>query len=397
MMTILRALMSSGPIFFITSNTVWIWAIVLLLVLTLYFDWHTAVAYFSGLDFKEPVFVVVIMSIAASRPIIGTVEKVIRAISRLAGGTPGSFWFVILTLGPLLGSLITEPAAMTICALLLAHRFYEYKPSLPLAYATIALLFVNISVGGTLTHFAAPPVLMVAAPWGWSSGYMLTHFGAKAFLAIIVATLFYRLVFRREFSRLAVVALSTRKKSEEGSREGIPAYLVVVHVTFLLFTIINAHSPVMVIGGFCFYLAFVEMTHQHQHELKFRNAFMVGFFLAGLVIHGSLQGWWISPLLQSLDAFPLFCMATLLTSFADNAMITYLGTLVEGLTDPLKYAIVAGAVTGGGLTFIANAPNPAGKALLSHYFPLRIVSPFYLVCAAILPTVVVFGFFWWLR
>ena len=374
-----------------------VWAVVLFILMALYYDWHTAVSYFSGLDFKEPVFVVVIMSIAASRPIVASVEKVIRSIADLFGGSPGSFWLVVLIIGPLLGSIITEPAAMTICAILLSHRFYEYKPSLALRYATIGLLFVNISVGGTLTHFAAPPVLMVAASWNWSSGFMLTHFGGKGFLGIVSATLVYRFLFWREFARLAEIARGWPGAESKESTAFFPRYLFWVHAAFLLFVIVNSHYPVMVIGAFCFYLAFVQMTHHYQHELRFKSAFMVGFFLAGLVIHGSLQGWWISPLLQSLDAFPLYCIATLLTSVVDNALITYLSTLVDGFTDPFKYLVVAGALTGGGLTLIANAPNPAGRALLARYFPSHSISPLYLALAAAFPTLVVFGFFWWLR
>jgi Na+/H+ antiporter NhaD/arsenite permease-like protein len=114
----------------------------------------------------------------------------------------------------------------------------------------------------------------------------------------------------------------------------------------------------------------------------------VGFFLAGLVIHGGLQGWWIAPVLENLSEIPLMLGAILLTAFNDNAALTYLSTLVPGLTEPLKYAVVAGAVTGGGLTVIANAPNPAGQSILRRYFEHG-VSPVRLLVAAIIPTVIV--------
>jgi Na+/H+ antiporter NhaD/arsenite permease-like protein len=120
---------------------------------------------------------------------------------------------------------------------------------------------------------------------------------------------------------------------------------------------------------------------------------LVGFFLAGLVVHGGLQGWWIEPVLRSLDEGPLFLGAVVLTAFNDNAAITYLATLVPGVTDALKYAVVAGAVTGGGLTVIANAPNPAGQAILQRFFPDG-VSPVRLFLGALPPTVVVALCFW---
>ena len=117
------------------------------------------------------------------------------------GGTPAAWWVTILIIGPLLGSFITEPAAMTICALLLARQFYDLQPSTRLKYATLGLLFVNVSIGGTLTHFAAPPVLMVARPWDWDTPFMLGHFGWRAALAIVVSTLVYFVIFRRELAR----------------------------------------------------------------------------------------------------------------------------------------------------------------------------------------------------
>mgnify|MGYP001553391233 FL=1 len=114
----------------------------------------------------------------------------------------------------------------------------------------------------------------------------------------------------------------------------------------------------------------------------------MGFFLAGLVIHGGLQGWWIQPVLGSLGEVALFAGATILTAFNDNALITYLATLVPGFTEQLKFAVVSGAVTGGGLTVIANAPNPAGQSILQRYFPNGI-SPLGLLLGALLPTLIV--------
>ena len=113
----------------------------------------------------------------------------------------------------------------------------------------------------------------------------------------------------------------------------------------------------------------------------------MGFFLGGLVVHGGVQGWWIEPVLGRLSEIPLMLGATILTAFNDNAAITFLSTLVPAFTDSLKYAVVAGAAAGGGLTVIANAPNPAGQSLLKKYFD-NAVSPIGLLKAALLPTVI---------
>src|SRR3546814_11932794 len=81
---------------------------------------------------------------------------------------------------------------------------------------------------------------------------------------------------------------------------------------------------------------------------------MVGFFLAGLVVLGGLQKWWLQDLLGGLEPTVLFWGATALTAITDNAALTYLGSLVEGASPAWHYMLVAGAVTGGGLTVIAN-------------------------------------------
>jgi len=122
-------------------------------------------------------------------------------------------------------------------------------------------------------------------------------------------------------------------------------------------------------------------------RLDLKAPLLVGFFLAGLVVHGELQGWWIEPVLKRLDEFSLFLGATVLTALNDNAAITYLATLVPGFTDASKYAVVAGAVTGGGLTVIANAPNPAGQTILQRFLPEG-VSPLRLLCGALAPTLI---------
>ncbi len=354
-----------------------------------------AIVGFKGLDiaihyvgtqvnYTEPLFVVVIMTLASTRPVLLLAERCLHAASRLGGATPAAWWLSILTLGPLLGSFITEPAAMTISALLLGKQFYALQPSARLKYATLGLLFVNISVGGTLTHFAAPPVLMVAAPWKWDLAYMFTHFGWKAAVGIVVANAAYFAAFRRELGALRPAAAPVAARAEAP----VPAWITAVHVAFLGITVWLAHYPALFIGGFLFFLAFAQATAHHQAKVDLRPALLVGFFLAGLVNHGGVQGWWIEPILSRLGELPLFLGATFLTAFNDNAAITYLATLVPGFSDGLKYAVVAGAVTGGGLTVIANAPNPAGQSILARFFPAGI-SPLGLLLGALLPTVVV--------
>jgi len=352
---------------------------------------HNAIEYVVGLNFTEPKFVFVIMVVAATRPVVKLAEAFISLAARALPLKEGlAFYLAALILGPLLGSLITEPAAMTLLALVLKRRYFDCGISRRLAYATLGLLFVNVSIGGTLTHFAAPPVLMVAAKWNWDSAFMFSHFGWRAAAACTVSAVLVASFFRAELSRVEPV----RDQSER-----IPIWLTATHLVALALVVLFAHYPDLFFGVFVLFLGVVTATQRHQEPLKLREGLLVGFFLAGLVTLGSLQAYWLKPLIESLNGSALFFGATGLTALTDNAALTYLGSLVEGISDELKYALVAGAVTGGGLTVIANAPNPAGVGILqsARVFQDEGISPLGLFLGALFPTAVAVVFFWLLH
>jgi Putative Na+/H+ antiporter len=370
-----------------------LWAVVLLAAITVYAGWEAAQHYVSEtVNYTEPLFVVVIMALASTRPIIGFAEAALRRVASTGGGTPAAWWAAILTIGPVLGSFITEPAAMTICALLLARQFYDLQPSTRLKYATLGVLFVNVSIGGTLTQFAAPPVLMVARPWGWDIPFMFVNFGWRAVIAIVVSTAVYFILFRQELRSLADRSPVAEVDQPDDETAGsallpVPPWVIAAHLAFMAWTVFNAHYPALFLGGFLFFLGFARATAPYQSRIELGTPLLVGFFLAGLVIHGGLQGWWIAPVLGRLQEGPLFFGAAALTAVNDNALITYLATLVPHLGDELKLAVVQGAVVGGGLTVIANAPNPAGQALLGRFFDGSIL-PLGLLAGALLPTAI---------
>jgi len=368
------------------------WAAALFLaVAALKGTFHDAVSYIESLNFTEPKFVLAVMVVAATRPIVRLAEALILLVARLIPLAEGlSFYLAALVLGPLLGSFITEPAAMTLLALVLKRRYFDRGISPRLAYATLGLLFVNVSIGGTLTHFAAPPVLMVAAKWNWDTTFMLTHFGWRAAASCLVSAVATTLLFRKELSSLAF-------QVEKGTR--IPWWLTAIHVLTLGLVVYFAHHPDVFFGILVLFFGVVTATREYQDNLKLREALLVGFFLAGLVTLGSLQAYWLKPLIQSLNGAALFFGATGLTAITDNAALTYLGSLVEGISDELKYALVAGAVAGGGLTVIANAPNPAGVGILqdAKAFEDEGISPLGLFLGALMPTVVAIAFLWFLR
>jgi hypothetical protein len=372
-----------------------LWVIGLAIAAVCFHSWADFVLYVArDRVYTEPLFVVVIMAIAASRPVLRFAEAMMSKAAALGKGTPSAWWLSVLIIAPILGSFITEPAAMTIAALLLAKKFYRFDPPARLAYGTLGLLFVNISVGGTLTHFAAPPVLMVAGKWGWDTPFMLEHFGWKAVTGVLLSSALYFLFFRKELFRLADRA----DGKEDGvietiqweERENpIPVWVTLAHLSFLAWTVYMAHYPVLFIGGFLFFTAFSSATRHHQNPISLRSPMLVGFFLAGLVIHGGCQSWWISPVITALNDHMLMLGATVLTAFNDNAAITYLAAQVHDISLSAKHAVVAGAVTGGGLTVIANAPNPAGQSILSKFFRNGI-SPLGLFLGALIPTIIVY-------
>ena len=358
------------------------WALVLVVAMFATDGSKVATQYIDSRNFTEPMFVFAIMVIAGTRPILQTAMACVRLIAR-AVPLPGSmgFYMVVLTFVPLLGSFITEPAAMTLAALILADCFFSRGISSRLKYATLGVLFVNVSIGGTLTPFAAPPVLMVAGQWGWDIGFMMATFGWKAAIAVTVNAIGAALLFRKELANLPLA-------SNAAGNAPVPLALVVAHLAFLASVVVFAHHPAIFMGLFLFFLGVAHAYQRHQDRLILREGLLVAFFLAGLVVLGGQQQWWLQPVLMSMSSDAVFFGATILTAFTDNAALTYLGSLVEGLSDSFKYALVAGAVTGGGLTIIANAPNPAGIAILRGHFDDEAVHPMGLLLAALAPTLI---------
>ena len=356
------------------------WALVLIGMLFAIRGERAALEYMDSRNFNEPMFVFVIMVVAASRPILKTVMMGVNLLAR-AIPLPGSLGSYLVVLGgvPLLGSFITEPAAMTLAALIIGESLFERGVSPRLKYATLGVLFVNISIGGTLTTYAAPPILMVAGKWGWDGGFMMAAYGWKSVVAVLVNAAGAALLFRRELGQVPLQA---------GSTIPVPAALVLAHSAFLVGVVAFAHHPAIFMGLFLVFLGVAYAYPTHQDRLILREGLLVSLFLAGLVVLGGQQQWWLQPVLMSMGNDQVFIGATLLTAFADNAALTYLGSLVEGLSEGFKYALVAGAVTGGGLTVIANAPNPAGLSILRRYFKDEAVSPLALFLAALPPTAV---------
>src|SRR5574344_30917 len=359
-----------------------IWAMVLVIFMFIFLGKYETIDYVNSRSYVETMFVFVIMIIAGTIPILQTVVTLVRKMSNALSkkGAIG-FYFVVMAIVPLFGSLITEPAAMTLAALILADKLFSQGISRKLKYMTLGTLFINVSIGGTLTNFAAPPILMVAQTWDWSTTFMFTTFGWKAIVAIFLNTAIMIIIFYKELSFINIRTTVT-------DRENIPFAIVFSHFVFLFLVVYFGHYPAFFMSIFLLFLGVTYAYQQYQDRLMLREGLLVAFFLGGLVILGGQQEWWLKDIISNLSNPEAFLGAITLGAFTDNAAITYLGSLVEGLSDEFKYFLVAGAVCGGGLTIIANAPNPAGAAILKSHFDDNSIDPRYLFLGALLPTLI---------
>ncbi|NYT75999.1 putative Na+/H+ antiporter [Alcaligenaceae bacterium] len=364
-----------------------VWACVMLFGMAMLVNVDEMVAYVDTRDFTEPAFVFAIMVVAASRPIIELVNMFVKGIARIMPMPNAlAMFFVTMTFVPLAGSFITEPAAMTLAALLLRDAYFSRPGQAGFKYLTLGVLFVNISIGGVLTAYAAPPVLMVAGTFGWDTAYMATHFGWRAAAAVIINASLLTFISRKHLLDGSLGALPAAEGSKV--RPPVPLSVIAVHVLFLVGIVMSAHHAAIFLGLLMLFIGYAHAYSRHQNALLIREGLMVGFFLAGLVVLGGLQKWWLQELLAGLSPIVLYWGATALTALTDNAALTYLGSLVEGTDEVWRYMLVAGAVTGGGLTVIANAPNPAGFSILKRCFPDGAISPLKLLLSAAVPTLV---------
>ena len=359
------------------------WAAILIIFMWLASDLETAKRYVDERNFTEPLFVFAIMVVAGSKPVLDFASQLLRGLTSVAQigfrtKAAPTLYFFTLGVTPLLGSLITEPAAMTLAAFLLRDLVYRHKCSQALLFGTLGVLFVNISIGGTLTNFAAPPVLMVASTWGWSSGFMFSNFGLESCIAILINALAATVLFRHQLIDPEI----------KHSQNKLSIVTTLIHLLFLIGIVSFAHDPVIFMWLLLFFIGYTTAYPKHQSPLILREALLVGFFLAGLIVLGGLQRWWLQPILENMSPTAVFYGSLALTAITDNAALTYLGSLVSDTSPEFKLALVGGAVAGGGLTVIANAPNPAGIAILRAYFPNTAVSAGYLLLAALPPTLV---------
>lgn len=370
------------------------WVIPLFAWFTITHGWDALISYLNARDFTSAYYIMVIIVVISSRPIITFIERVMEWIARLGQDTPGAWWWTIMTLGPLLGSLIKESGAMTISALLLVAKFYRYHPPKIFQYATMGLLFASVSVGGMLSAFSSRALFFVAKDWEWSSWDMMRMFGWKALLGILIANTVYYFIFRKGFKKHFPKTIPALAKKD--SRRPTPLWITLIHIIFVAAIVLTGESVPLFLGVFLLFLAFCRATSFYQGKLHLKQAILVAFFFASLIIHGELQGWWIMPLIKNTSHFASAVISFVLSAFADNATLGYLVVDIPNLEHIERYLIVAGYMAAGGLTVIANAPNPIGLSILRPAFKGH-VSFFKFFMGALPPSLLYFFIFWILK
>jgi len=295
------------------------WAFVLVASMALIAGGSQAIAYAESLQYTEPLFVFVVMVVAASKPVLSIVQALLGGVAARVPGLPTPLvqaWLGLAVV-PLMGSLITEPAAMTLAALMLSPQIF--RPGIPerLKYGALGVLFVNISIGGTLTSYAAPPVLMVAGTWHWDTAFMAHTFGWKAALAVLLNASGISFLLRQHL-------VAPANASTQPAVDSVPLAVSLIHLAVLGGVVVLAHHPVLFLGLFLFFLGYTQAYARHQNPLILKEGLLVGFFLAGLVVLGGLQQWWLQPIVSAMPPTTLFFGAVGLTAVTDNAALTYL-------------------------------------------------------------------------
>lgn len=342
-----------------------LWCIPLILAICYTYGTAAAMRYLHDQNYNEALLMVVAMSVASTYPIIHLAERILKTSAKFTYESPITWWWLIMSLGPLIGSLIKETVAMTISALLLNKYFFTANPSKKLSYGTFALLMLNVSIGGSLTNFGTSAITIAAKPWGWSTPFMFKTFGIRALIAILICNTLYFLFFRKEFFNL-------KKIPPTGPEKEVPFYITLLHVLMLVWITLNKDNIVVVLGSFVLFLGFYQSTSKYQSVMDLKEPLLVGFFIASVIVLGGTQIWWVEPLLSRFNEIASMKLTIFLSAFTHNTTVSYMLTKIPNLTDHLKYALFSGMMIGGGLTLIGNGANLVAYALFKKHFKYNV-------------------------
>lgn len=372
-----------------------LWSVPFLLWFVYSENYKVMIGYLTSRNYMASLFIIVMMILVESNPIIYLSETLLnRLVQKIGKHSPVAWWWVILLVSPMLSSLLKETGAMVIATMLLIRKFYIHNPSKKFAYATMGLLFSNISIGGLLTITSSRAMFMIMPTLKWSSHFIWAHFTWKAFLAILFSTTIYYLYFKKELKEFVKT-----DAQQEDNNESIkaPWWVVCIHICFVWALLQCKTSPVLIISVFLCYLCFRCFTYSYQNIIDVNKACLIGLFYSGLVILGDLQEWWVLKLMQNQSDFGHMIISFGLSIFLDNALVNYLVHNLSVSHDCYHYLVITGCMAAGGLTVATNLPNIVGYTILRRGLKLKLPSLVGLFLAAIIPASINFFVFWFLR
>lgn len=369
-----------------------LWSIPLFFLFIYTEGYRITMAYFNTRNYTFALFIMIMWILLGSKPISYLAEHTFAKIASIGRQSPKSWWLTVMFVAPLSTSFLKETGAIIIATTLLAKYFYDLSPSSKFAYATMGLLFSNISVGGLLTASSSRSLSMVYPVLRWSHSEVIINFGWKALLAICISTLTYYYIFRKEFknfpNKVAYIVKSNRK---------IPVWMICSHILFL-YTLIHFRSiPILMGGVLILFLFFHRLTIFYQRKIDLLKIGFLGLFFLGMSFLGGLQEWWILSLIKKMSDFGYMLTSYMLSIFLDNVLVNLMMHDVPMVTDCYLYLIISGCVAAGGLTLISNTPNIVGYSALRPFFQTPSFSFWKLFVSSLFPSIVAFLIFWVFR
>lgn len=369
-----------------------LWAVPLFLWFLYTEGYKMTISYFNSRNYIFSLFIIIMLLLLESRPIVYLSECIFSSIAKIGKQSPRCWWWTLMIATPVSSVLLKETGAMIIATTLLSRSFYRFAPSTRFAYATMGLLFSNISLGGLTTGLSSRALFIILPSVKWGNSFILKYFCWKALIAILISTTVYYLIFRKEFARFpkVVTVLSNVK-------ERMPKWIICVHILLIVAVILARFVPLLMVAILIFYLGFQRFTIFYQRPMRIGKACFVGLFYAGLVIFGELQEWWVLELMHRMPDFGYMMTSYVLSIFLDNALVNYLVHNLPVATDCFLYLVIAGCMSAGGLTLISNIPNIVGYLALQSFFPSSSFSLGWLFLFALGPSIIALMTFWILK
>ncbi|AAP05554.1 putative Na+/H+ antiporter [Chlamydia caviae] len=369
-----------------------LWAAPLFLWFLYSEGYRVTMSYFNSRNYVFSLFIVIMLILLESRPIVYFSECIFSNIAKIGRQSPRCWWWTLMIAAPLSGALLKETGAMIIAATLLVRNFYKFSPSPRFAYATMGLLFSNISIGGLTSALSSRALFIILPSVKWNNSFILKYFCWKSIIAILLSTTIYYLIFRKEFNNFPKVVINPSMMNER-----VPKWIIFVHIILVGSVILARSVPLLMAAIFLFYLGFQKFTIFYQHSINISKVCFVGLFYAGLVIFGELQEWWVLELMHRMSDFGYIITSYTLSIFLDNALVNYLVHNLPVATDCFLYLVIAGCMSAGGLTIVSNMPNIVGYLILRPSFPSSSLSLGWLFLFALGPSIISLMTFWFLR